>query len=674
MIPRISRSLIIGFILTLFLFNSFAATLSTSQRNDLNNILDTHLNYFLSAQTVTSYGMPLGAYRAGDRGRYNYSNPTEWGYLLQAYIVAAEKGKITKANATARMTTTLTTIKTLQDDSTQNYNKLFYPYYYVVTRPGGTDIFPYHDANLDIPSIDNALFYMSLVIVDGWAQDNGFNALATLVQSIHSRMKFHYFIWGSLPEYKFIAHLINASTGAIQTGSRWDTYADEAGLMSMVEYLSGSVDLDTFKVLINNQNRGSAAWNGYNIDEAQYFNPMFVWGVRSLAGIPMAGTPYSTKSLVPNVRAALAFGASVGADYPGYSDAMTQGYVGTVIPDLVIPPNLQNKVPATSPAHSTPHAFFIPLNVLADLDQTTVDTLINKANAVKADPATYYYGTGSTYPFGFVVTTSPFANALGYNGVNATDGKNVFENLSHAYTSLSIFNALQYSASSKDFPYYASVVSGITSKINEMMGFLYPNTPCPTDCVTPTNNMQITCPVTFCPIGNIAGDIKVIKNNLTIDCNGDTISSIDFIGRTNVVLKNCNTYSSGRNYAVLIDNSVSISLLNNNFGYTLDNGIKVLSSSHIKIANNAIYDNEWQSGIFFDNVTDSEIDNNNFTNNGWQSSSGWPHKGAIALYGSSGNKITRNTISGNAKALYLTGSNNNTVAYNSFCSNNNDSF
>lgn len=505
--------LIIAFSISLLASSGFAATLSTQQYSDLNSIMNAHFNYFLSSNAVTSYGLPLTAYKINDRARFGYSNPTEWGYLLEAYIAAAERGKISRSAAVTKITTTLNTIKALQDNSAQNYNFLFYPYY-KVTNSSGADVFPYHDSSTQIPSIDNALLYQSLVIVDGWAIENNYPAVSALAKSIYSRMNFSAFIFTS-GSNQYVAHVIDASTG-LRGSSKWDVYADEGGLMAISEYLSGSIDLQTFSALIQPQMRSSATWNGITVKEAAWFNSMFTWGVRPLAGIPVIGTSYSKDSFAPTTEAHLAYGTTLGVTYPGFSDAMTQGFVGNYFP-----PNLSNQVPSSAPAHSTPHAFFVPLNILPDLKQSTFDTLMAKINAVKGDSAGYYYGTGTSYPYGFVVTTSPYANQTAYKGVNAADGKNIFETLSESYIALSAFDALQYQDNSKDFQYFLKKVPGMSAKLDSVQNVLYPTSTiaCSSDSdCGPILNSDVNVCIEY--TGSDAGKMsdKIIHENIMRLC------------------------------------------------------------------------------------------------------------------------------------------------------------
>ena len=456
------------YLLFLIIFSgvSYSATLSPAQYTTLNGILDTHLNYFLSTTAVTSYGLPLSAYKIGDRARYGYSNPTEWGFLLQAYIAAAERGKISKTEAASKIATTLNTVNTLQDNNLQVYNGgLFYPYY-KVTDSLGNDVFPYHDSPQSIPSMDNSMFYMSLVIVDGWALDNNLASLSNQARAIYSKMNFSPFIYTESSTGKKIEALVaDASTNAL--AGKCDIYVNEGGLTTMIAYFSGSVDFVTYKALTSAQLRGAATWNGITVQEADWFNPMFTWGVRSLAGVPVTGTPYSTASLVPSYKGHLAYGTFLGIDYPALSDAMSQGWVQNYFP-----PNISGQLSPVK--NGVPHAFFIPLNVLPDLDQDTLNTTFTKINALMGDTAGYYYGSSSAYPFGFVVATSPMANDISYSGIVPSDGKNIFETLSEAYIALSAFNALQQQDNSKDFTYFMTKSPNMVDHMKTVQAYLYP--------------------------------------------------------------------------------------------------------------------------------------------------------------------------------------------------------
>ena len=444
--------------------------LNSTQLSQLRTYLSVHLNYFLSADAISATsGLPLGAFKEGDRGRFGYSNPTEWGYALQAWIAAAETAKITKTVANTRIDKALTTIAALQNNPAQNYQKLFYPYYYVTDRAGVDLAAPNHDPNTQIPSIDNGFLYTSLVIVEGWATANNFTTLRDKAKTIKDQMKFRIFL---TPDGQYLTHLVNAVNGQ-RSASKWDVYADEGGAMSWLAFLSGSVNFTEYQRLINAMMRPPRTWNGFTVNEAPWFNAMFAWGVRSWAGFPVAtwetglNNLYGSNSFAPAARAHVAYGPTLPIDYPAFSDAMTQGVVGRYTP-----PNISNTVPTDVPAHVTPHALFTPFLVGPDLTATTVAALMGKITTLGSDTGRYYhYGQDGHKPYGFEVTTSPTRNKLGYPGV---ESRYIYETLSHAYIALSIFHAVQIQAGKPTFVGFANRVPGYWAKAEQAVKFLYP--------------------------------------------------------------------------------------------------------------------------------------------------------------------------------------------------------
>lgn len=443
--------------------------LTSPQYSLLEELLNTHLNYFLSNDAITSSGFPLGAYKEGNRGRYNYSNPTEWGYAMLAWITAADRGEITLVAAASKIETALDTMIALQADPAQNYQYLFYPYYYVAT-PGGVDLaMPYHDANVWIPSIDNGFLYTSLLITQGWADINGLSIIKSKSGSISSKMNFRVFLE---PSGQYLAHLVNASTGVL-SASHWDIYSDEGGMMAWIAYASGSVTFDEYKVLITMMQRPTRQWNSIVVKEAAWFNAMFTWGVRPLGGFPV-GTwetgitnQYSVGSFAKVVQAHLAYGEWLGAYYPAFSDAMTQaGCTGRYTP-----PNIPNNVPTDIPAHVVPHALFIPFCIGPDIVQSDLTTLIAKITDLKNDSAQYYHdGSDLHKPFGFEVTASSSKDNTSYPGV---ESRYIFETLSEAYTVLSIQQGLNINDGNPTFLHYACKVPGYFTKIQDVLTYLY---------------------------------------------------------------------------------------------------------------------------------------------------------------------------------------------------------
>ena len=451
--------------------------LNSAQHSLLDEISDTTLNYFLSTDAVTASGMPLSAYKEGDRARYGYSNPTEWGYTILAWIVAAERKRITYDQAGAKIQTALTTISSLQNNPAQNYHKLFYPYYTVVNSSGVNLSQPVHSANHDIPSIDNGFLYTSLLIAEGWAIAYHLPNVQNAAHTIKGDMDFRRFL---KPGGDFIAHTVNTDTGAFGGGNMWNdenmwnVYSDEGGMMAWIAYISDSVSQNEYQTLINNMRRLARSWNGIEVKEAAWFNAMFTWGVRSLSGFPVAtweaGTEnrYSSGSFAKAVKAHLSYGAKLGVYYPAFSDAMTQpGGVAHFFP-----PNFPDNAPASAPNFSVPHAFFIPFNIGPDLDATDLTTLISKIIDLKTDTGKYYHNGNDTHrPYGFEVTTSPSHNNTNFFGL---EGRYVWENLSQAYILLSLFQGLSINDGKPTLYQYAGYIPGYQNKVKEVLSYLYP--------------------------------------------------------------------------------------------------------------------------------------------------------------------------------------------------------
>jgi len=447
----------------------------------LDEMFRVHLNYFLSPEVITIFGLPLTAYKVGNRARYGYSNPTEWGYSLQAWIAAAEREVIPRAEAVGKLSMALTTMKELQRNPNQNYQGLFYPYY-KMTHSNGSDLpSPFHDSNSWIPSGDNALLYASLLITEGWARSIGNTPLERQARSVRDNMNLQMFLFQE-ERRNYLAHTINSDTGELSS-SKWDVFADEGGVVTWIAYLSESITFGEFRSLTVSQIRHPVTYSDkvktYTVKECAWFNAIFTWGVRSLAAFPISSfdaptgsiSLYSKNSFVHTVEAHLAYGDRLGVDYPAFSDAMTQSDEGKVLVGRYTPPNGANEVPDYPPKHIVPHAFFVPLNAATDLGSSTRTLLISKIMQLKNDEAGYYHDSGQ-YPFGFEVVVSSDEDNQNYNG--ADEGRNIFETLSEAYIVLSLFNGLQLNDGGATFYTLAAYVRGYEGKVCQVLQYLYP--------------------------------------------------------------------------------------------------------------------------------------------------------------------------------------------------------
>jgi hypothetical protein len=460
--------------------------LQPAQAELLNELFSTHANYFLSDEVIPRAGIPCTAYKVGDRARFGYSNPTEWGYALQAWIAAYERGLVTEARALERISQTVATVLALATNPTQTFNSLPYPFYKVVDSSGNDLSLPLREPDPKIPSGDDALLYASLLIVQGWSIARGYDDLAQAAADATDLMDFRPFL-RSKGTRLFLAHTLNADTGELST-SNWDVFADEGGMVAWVAFVSGSISLAEFQQVTDAQHRRRAQWTAdsgetFVVQEAAWFNAMFPWSVRSLGGFPIqdadcpAGTSssFARSSLIPSANAHLALADQLDVAHPAFSDAMSQarggrGLVGW-IRGWAMPPNLAGQTLWNAPPDVTPHALFVPLNALPELSTEERDRWITEIGELMQDEAGYYHSTGD-YPFGFEVIASPWADDIEYAG--ADEGRPVFETLSAAYTLLSLFNALQLDEGGPTFTDFARQVPGYEDKLVEALGFLYP--------------------------------------------------------------------------------------------------------------------------------------------------------------------------------------------------------
>jgi hypothetical protein len=441
----------------------------------LRKILDVSLNYFLNPASIHPCGFPLTALKAGNRSRYGYSNPTEWGLALEAWIAAAEIGKISRNEACDRINTCLQTMADLQDDSDQFKYGLFYPYYTMVNPDNSYNDFPFHDAYHELPSGDCALLWGSLNIVQGWALYHEFTATASLAGQIKAQLDFRYCYSIGSNGLAGINMLINADNGTLGPWT-WRIWSDEGGIVNMISYLAGSTDLNEFGMILAAQERPSCCWQHICIQESALFNAAFTWPQRALMGIPMLDDPvasiYGLYSFLPAARSHYAYAKAAGVDYVGFSDAMTQTWEGKPMVGRYIPPNIPGITEPNPPAHIQPHGNFVWMAALDTLEDSLIRKAFNKAVLLKNDINNYWHTAYDPYPFGFEVNASPYMNVPEYHG--ADEGRNIFEALSKAYTVISIYDGLQRIGDGHTMTFFAAQVPGFSNEVQRLLKLAYP--------------------------------------------------------------------------------------------------------------------------------------------------------------------------------------------------------
>jgi len=446
-------------------------------KNLLKEVMETTLNYFVSPRAIHRSGLPVSALKATDRARFGYSNPVEWGYTLQAWLVAAEVGKISEPEALARIDRAIETLLALQRNPEQFKYGLFYPYYTLVKPlPDGSDVdFPYHDKYEELPVGDCALLWTSLNVVHGWLLEKGYAATADKVARLKGAMNFRS-AYVQEDGHHYLSMLVNAKTGKLSP-HRWIIWADEGGIVAIAAYLSGSLTWPEFVRILDAQMRPAATWNGITTEESTWFNAAFTWAERTMAGFPMLDTPkgrqYGLRSFLPAARSHLAYARFMNLDYVGFSDPMSQTQRGEILGRRYTPPNIPNTVEKYPLDHIAPHGLFVWMGALDVLEDSLVQAYFEKVVLLKKDSQGYWHPKYSQDPYGFEVVASPYMNDPKYRG--ADDGRYIFETLSQAYTVLPIYDGLQRLHGGRTFLHFAQRVPGYKEAVEAILNYAYPD-------------------------------------------------------------------------------------------------------------------------------------------------------------------------------------------------------
>merc|ERR1719253_391909 len=74
----------------------------------LDTILKDHFNFF-NDPDLFSHGLPMDALKKENPGQLTDSNPCEWGYAMEAWVIMAETGVLNSAETVAKLTETFQT-------------------------------------------------------------------------------------------------------------------------------------------------------------------------------------------------------------------------------------------------------------------------------------------------------------------------------------------------------------------------------------------------------------------------------------------------------------------------------------------------------------------------------------------------------------------------------------
>lgn len=433
------------------------------------NIMDVSLNYFLDNNVIHQSGLPPTAHSASHPYQFQYTNPTEWGYLLQAYVIAAQTGKISASEANTRITKTINTIKNIQNDPNQFKDGLFYSYYLL------DDAIPVHDNVLELTVGDCALLWLSLNTIKGWLINQGFQATALSTKEVMDKINIRTGFVDNGP-YSFIAHSIVLETG--NTEGAWNAFADEGGMVAFAAFASDAINEDEFRRVINNLRREPATWNGFRIEESSYYNAAFLWIQRPANGFPLfesgLGSTFGINSFLPAADAYISYSKYLNIDYPGFSDAMSQSILNKSLVGEFYPPNFANALLNSDPGHITPHGLIVPLAGMRYMNSETLKAYYDALVLLRSDINDIWHDTKnnvSSSPYGFEVLAPSKINTPNYIAANA--GRYVFETLSEGYSVTSAWYGLQLLEGKPTFLDYAKNVQGYNEKLEIALNIMY---------------------------------------------------------------------------------------------------------------------------------------------------------------------------------------------------------
>lgn len=443
-----------------------------------NNITDVSLNYFLSADVLHSSGLPPTAFNAKDFSDFAWTNPTEWGYFMQAYIIAAETGKISVAEANTRITRTLDAIKRIQDNPDHFTGGLLYSFYELNTP---TPIPVQEGPDFDKLSVgDCALLWLSLNTIQGWLISKGYNETANTAKNIMDNFNLRTGYKSFGPNTAWMVHSVRGST-LQQINPRkdyWDYFADEGGMVALAAFLSGAINKDEFRVVINTLNRHSSSWNGFTVEEAHYFNAAFAWIQRPASGVPFfeggLGSSYGINSFIPAMEAYVAYGQHLNIDYPAFSDAMSQGKGNDGMVGEFYPPNAGGVVIQTPPEDIATHGLIVPFAGMRYLSPSALKAYYDALILLRSDINNIWHDRDhnvSASPYGFEVIAPPKINQDGYVAQNA--GRYVFETLSQGYNIMSAWYGVRTVKGQPTFYDFAKYVPFYDQKLNTALNIMY---------------------------------------------------------------------------------------------------------------------------------------------------------------------------------------------------------
>lgn len=450
----------------------------------MDTMLKDHYAFFNDPEEMI-HGLPMDALKRENPRQLTDSNPCEWGYAMESWLIMVETGSLAAEDAVAKLSETFSTLDTLQNDPEQFAHGLFYPYYRLRSKETGGKLFPKNTGYDELPCGDDALLYASMMLVQGWLKGKNFDTEAEKCGKILGRMDFSKCVRktdcagagngledGSSADEgdKFwsVPLTINAKTMK-QNPYNWNVWADEGGLVAMIVALNGAVSDEQYESIVRQQQRYSPCtnWEGITVGHSAFFNSIFTLPTRSMLGFgTLFASPYlhefAVRSVLPSFRAHQKLKRKLKVDYIGPSDAMSmmpKAHPGRFYGSYAYwPPNNMydcRKGKTTKENQCTwckgiqyeglddqfdtivPHGNMASFLVSAMMERSQFSAWIEDTKRLMSDWSEVY-----TPGYGLEVVGPAKRTARGATYDGAFDGRGIFEALSHGYTVLSIYEGM----------------------------------------------------------------------------------------------------------------------------------------------------------------------------------------------------------------------------------------
>jgi hypothetical protein len=450
----------------------------------LDTVMKDHFAFFNDPDEIV-HGLPLDALKKDNPRELTDSNPCEWGYAMESWIIMVETGAMKDVDAVKKLQNSFTTLETLQQDPNQFAHGLFYPYYTLLAKDTGKKQFPQRTAYAELPCGDDALFYASLMLVQGWLESRSFKREASQAADILGRMDFSHCIRktdcnaagngletsageGKGDKFWSVPLTVNAETMA-KHPFNWNVWADEGGLVAMIVTLTGAANDTQYESIVRQQHRYSPCthWEGITVGHTAFFNSVFTLPTRSMLGFgTLFASPYyhefAVRSVLPAFRAFQKLKRKLGVDYMGPSDAMSmmpKAHPGKFYGSYAYwPPNNMydcRKGKSTMENQCTwckgiqyeglddpfdmvvPHGSMASFLVAAMMEKSQFTAWIEDTKRLVTDWSEVYKPG-----YGLEVLAPARRTPRGGKFDGAYNGRGIWESLSHGYTVLSMYEGL----------------------------------------------------------------------------------------------------------------------------------------------------------------------------------------------------------------------------------------